>query len=140
MGQPCLILLRPAQSAVLVRDKRAGACVFRASLETAEHGSCRPPPQGVAPRGRRGLALIGGAGWQAGGRGRGGSNVGEARGVRKDGDQRTVSGEVRVASSKQQAASSKHQAASSKQQPASSKQQAASSKQRVVGARVPAPN
>src|SRR6267154_2138562 len=59
MGQPCLILLRPAPSAVLVRDRGAVARVFPAVLEASEHAPCRAPPRARARRGRRGLALIG---------------------------------------------------------------------------------
>src|ERR1700716_2426576 len=59
MGQPCLILLRPAPSAVLVRDRGAVARVFSAVLEVSEHAPCRAPPRARAWRGRRGLALSG---------------------------------------------------------------------------------
>src|ERR1700704_5009439 len=59
MGQPCLILLRPAPSAVLVRDRGAVARVFPAVLEASEHAPCRAPPWARARRRRRGLALIG---------------------------------------------------------------------------------
>src|SRR3979411_959934 len=59
MGQPCLILLRPAPSAVLVRDRGAVARVFSAVLEVSEHAPCRAPPRARSWRGRRGLALIG---------------------------------------------------------------------------------
>src|SRR5258705_2641435 len=59
MGQPCLILLRPAPSAVLVRDRGAVARVFPGVLEASVHAPARAPPRARARRGRRGLALIG---------------------------------------------------------------------------------
>src|SRR3979411_1668717 len=67
MGQPCLILLRPAPSAVLVRDRGAVARVFPAVLEASEHAPCRAPPWARARRRGRGVGLS----WGRRGRGRG---------------------------------------------------------------------